>query len=103
LKRLRLRSAEALGRALGELLARIFEQTGLPRGIVTGGDTSGFAARALGVEALEYAAPAAPGSPLCRVHAPGHVADGREIIFKGGQNGRDDFFLTVLHGTKRTR
>ena len=53
-------------------------------------------ARALGIEALEFAAPAAPGSPLCRVHAPGRNADGCEIIFKGGQNGRDRFLLDAL-------
>jgi uncharacterized protein YgbK (DUF1537 family) len=93
-----LRSAATLGSALGELLAAVLERTGWPRGVVTGGDTSSFAARALGIEALEFAAPIAPGAPLCRVHAPGQVAHGREIVFKGGQNGRDDFFLSALHG-----
>jgi len=98
LRRLRLRSAATLGTLLGELLAKALEQTGWRRGAVTGGDTSSFAARALGVEALEFEAPIAPGAPLCRVHAPGHPADGREIVFKGGQNGRDDFFISALHG-----
>lgn len=91
-------SAEVLGTALGELLAAALEQTGWRRAVVTGGDTSGFVARALGIEALEFAAPIAPGAPLCRIHAPGRVVDGREIVFKGGQNGREDFFLTALHG-----
>ncbi|MBP8259055.1 MAG: four-carbon acid sugar kinase family protein [Verrucomicrobia bacterium] len=91
-------SAAVLGSALGELLEAVLEQTGLRRGVVTGGDISSFAARALGVEALEFAAPIAPGAPLCRVHAPSRVADGREIVFKGGQNGRNDFLLTVLQG-----
>lgn len=98
LRTLHLRPAEALGLALGELLARVLQQTGWRRGVLTGGDTSSFAARALGIEALEFAAPIAPGAPLCRIHAPGQVADGKEIVFKGGQNGRDDFFLTVLEG-----
>lgn len=98
LARLGLRSAATLGALLGELLAKVLEQTGWTRGAVTGGDTSSFAARALGVEGLEFLAPIAPGAPLCRVHAPGHPADGREIVFKGGQNGRDDFFLSALHG-----
>jgi uncharacterized protein YgbK (DUF1537 family) len=93
-----LNSAATLGTALGELLAAVLERTGWPRGVVTGGDTSSFAARALGIEALEFAAPIAPGAPLCRVHAPGHAADELEIVFKGGQNGRDDFFLSALHG-----
>ena len=98
LRRLGVPSAATLGTLLGELLAKALEQTGWRRGAVTGGDTSSFAARALGVQALEFLAPIAPGAPLCRVHAPGHAADGREIVFKGGQNGRDDFFLTALHG-----
>ena len=93
------RSAEVLGSALGELLERVLSENGVGRGAVTGGDTSGFAAQALGVEALEFAAPVAPGAPLCRVHAPGRAADGREIVFKGGQNGWDDFFVSLLHGT----
>ena len=98
LKRFRLQSAATLGTILGELLSRVLERTGWTRGAIAGGDTSSFAARALGVEALEFEAPIAPGAPLCRVHAPGHPTDGREIVFKGGQNGRDDFFLSALHG-----
>ncbi|MBN8246623.1 MAG: hypothetical protein J0L84_04185, partial [Verrucomicrobia bacterium] len=54
--------------------------------------------RALGVEALEFVAAAAPGSPRCRVHAPGRAADGREMVFKGGQNGRDRFLLDLAGG-----
>jgi 3-oxoisoapionate kinase len=93
------RSAEVLGSVLGGLLERVLSVGGVERGAVTGGDTSGFAAQALGVEALEFEAPVAPGAPLCRVHAPGRLVDGREIVFKGGQNGRDDFFVSLLRGT----
>jgi uncharacterized protein YgbK (DUF1537 family) len=98
LKSRRMCSAATLGSALGELLAAAFQRTGWKRGVVTGGDSSSFAARALRVEALEFAAPIAPGAPLCRVHAPGQVAHEHEIVFKGGQNGPDDFLLTVRHG-----
>lgn len=94
----RLNAAAVLGGALGELLAAALEQTGWRRGVVVGGDTSSFAARALGIESLEFAAPVAPGAPLCRIHAPGRVVDGREVVFKGGQNGRDDILLTALGG-----
>ncbi len=87
---------EKLGRALGDLLDRLLNASGLRRAVVCGGDTSMAVARALGIEALEFAAPAAPGSPLCRVHAPGRSADGCEMVFKGGQNGRDRFLLDVL-------
>ncbi len=87
---------EQLGRALGAVLDRLLQASGLKRAVVCGGDTSMAVARALGIEALEFAAPAAPGSPLCRVHTPGRSADGCEIVFKGGQNGRDRFLLDVL-------
>jgi uncharacterized protein YgbK (DUF1537 family) len=93
-------SAEILGSALGELLRLTLKATGLRRAVVTGGDTSGFAARALGVEALEFAAPMTPGSPLCRIHSSEPAVDGCEIVFKGGQNGRDSFFLDVLAGVQ---
>ena len=86
---------EQLGRALGGVLDRLLKASGLKRAVVCGGDTSMAVARALGIEALEFAAPAAPGSPLCLVHAPGRSADGCEMVFKGGQNGRDRFLLDV--------
>jgi 3-oxoisoapionate kinase len=94
------RSAEVLGTVLGELLERVMRSAGVVRGAVTGGDTSGFAAQALGLEALEFAAPVAPGAPLCKVHAPGREMDGRELVFKGGQNGPDDFFISLLRGSE---
>jgi uncharacterized protein YgbK (DUF1537 family) len=97
------RSAEVLGTVLGELLERVSAAGKVTRGAVTGGDTSGFAARAMGLEALELVAPVAPGAPLCVVRAPGRVMDGRELVFKGGQNGRDDFFLALLRGAEPPR
>ncbi len=84
--------------ALGNMLERLIEISGVRRAVVCGGDTSTHVARALGIEALEYLGPMAPGSPLCKVHAPGRIADGCEIVFKGGQVGRDDFFRDVLNG-----
>jgi uncharacterized protein YgbK (DUF1537 family) len=87
---------------LGDLLAHVLEEllrrTGLRRAVVCGGDTSMHVSRALGIEALEYLGPMAPGGPLCRVHANGRIADGCEILFKGGQVGRDRLFLDVLEG-----
>lgn len=87
---------DALGRALGEVLDRLLKASGLKRAVVCGGDTSMAVARALGIEALEFAAFAGPGSPLCHVHAPGRSADGCEMVFKGGQNGRDRFLVDVM-------
>ncbi|MBM3847675.1 MAG: four-carbon acid sugar kinase family protein [Verrucomicrobia bacterium] len=94
-------TSSRLGDLLTQVLERLLQRTGLRRAVVCGGDTSMHVARALGSEALEYLGPMAPGSPLCRVHAPGRVADGCEIVFKGGQVGRDHFFHDVLQGGPR--
>jgi uncharacterized protein YgbK (DUF1537 family) len=91
-------AGESLGRGLGRILRDSLQQTGARRAVVCGGDTATHIARELGIQALEFIAPVTPGAPLCRVHAPGRVADGCEIIFKGGQVGRDSFFLNLLGG-----
>jgi uncharacterized protein YgbK (DUF1537 family) len=90
-----------LGEFLGVVLDRVFWDSDIPRVCVAGGDTSGFVARDLGVRSLEFVAPIAPGSPLCRMHAPGAAAHGREICFKGGQVGKADFFELVRAGRKQ--
>jgi 3-oxoisoapionate kinase len=85
-----------LGRIAWEVLARV----PVSRFVIAGGDTSGHAARALGIEALEMIAPLAPGAPLCRVHATGSPAHGREVNFKGGQVGAEDYFGAVAAGQR---
>jgi uncharacterized protein YgbK (DUF1537 family) len=85
-----------LGPGIAQLLEELLMTTGIRRAVVCGGDTSMAVARHLGIVALEYLAPIAPGCPLCRVHAPGRIAHGCEIAFKGGQVGRDSFFLDAL-------
>jgi 3-oxoisoapionate kinase len=104
--RLGLRGAELrhhvtqrLGLALGGLLADLMREFHLKRGATTGGDTSSYIARGMDIRAVEVAAPCAPGSPFCRLHAPDTDLDGREIVFKGGQVGTVDFFRRVLSGT----
>ncbi len=88
-------AGESLGHGLANILERALALSGARRAVVCGGDTSTHAARALGIEALEFVAPVAPGGPLCQVHAPGRVTDGCELVFKGGQVGRDSFFLEL--------
>lgn len=94
----RLHSGALLGEALGRVLKAILEPSSVRRAVVTGGDTSAYAARALGIEALEVVGPLAPGSPLCRVYGGGKAVEGCEMVFKGGQVGRDGFFEDVLAG-----
>jgi uncharacterized protein YgbK (DUF1537 family) len=85
-----------VGSGLGRILDRVLREGRLERAVIAGGDTSGFAARELGIFALTALAPIAPGSPLCQAHAE----DGRtlEISLKGGQVGRADFFWAAREG-----
>ena len=91
-------TVKILGTALGKVLGGTLAQSEVRRLCIAGGDTSSFAARALGITALEIVAPLTPGAPLCRATAPGAPVDGREIVFKGGQVGAENYFETVLKG-----
>ena len=86
------------GAALGAVMRGALEQSKVRRLCIAGGDTSSYAARELGVEALEMIAPLTPGAPLCRAHAPDSPMDGREVVFKGGQVGAENYFETVKRG-----
>jgi 3-oxoisoapionate kinase len=92
------RTAEVLGSALGKVLRIAVEQCSVRRVCIAGGDTSSYASRAMGVEALEMIAPLTPGAPLCRAHAPGSPADGLEVVFKGGQVGPENYFEIMKRG-----
>ena len=90
---------ERIGAGLGAVLDRLLREARLPRAVIAGGDTSGHAARRLGIDALTAIAPLAPGAPLCRAHAPNDPArDGLQLVLKGGQVGREDFFETARAG-----
>ncbi len=92
------RTAPVLGTALGNILRNALAQKPVRRLCLAGGDTSSYAARALGIEALEIIAPLTPGAPLCRAFAPGSPVNGCEIVFKGGQVGAENYFETVRRG-----
>jgi 3-oxoisoapionate kinase len=96
--RLKNGTANTLGTALGKVLRGALEERRVQRLCIAGGDTSSFAARALGIEALEMIAPLTPGAPLCRASAPGSPADRLEIVFKGGQVGAENYFGIVKRG-----
>lgn len=85
-------ASQRLGAGLGAVVRRLLVESGIRRAVISGGDTSGHAMTALGVEALSAAAPLAPGAPLCRVHSADAALDGVEVALKGGQMGAADFF-----------
>ena len=87
-----------IGDGLGKVLDRVVRGASLKRAIISGGDTSGHAAMALGIHAVTAIAPLAPGSPLCRAYADEPTHDGLEIAFKGGQMGTADFFCIARQG-----
>ncbi len=91
-------TSEVLGTALGEVLRSALAQSKVHRLCIAGGDTSSYAARSLGIKALEMIAPLTPGAPLCRAHAPGSPVEGCEIVFKGGQVGAENYFEIVKRG-----
>ena len=85
-----------IGEALGEILAGMCQATGLARSVIAGGDTSGHAARKLGLQALTALAETVPGAALCT----GHLRSGGqiEIALKGGQMGTTDYFGRIRAG-----
>jgi uncharacterized protein YgbK (DUF1537 family) len=89
---------DRIGAALGTILDRVLREARLTRAVISGGDTSSHAAAQLGIDALTAIAPIAPGSPLCRAHAPDPERDGLELVLKGGQVGGDDVFDAVRRG-----
>ena len=92
------KTAELFGTALGLMALGVAGKTTLKRMIIAGGDTSGYVARAMGIEAVEMIAPLSPGAPLCKAYAPGSPAHGLQVNFKGGQVGSENYFETVLQG-----
>jgi len=90
--------SELLAGTQGVITREILEKTGKCRVVVAGGDTSGYVSRALGIYALETLCPIAPGAPLCVAHSTDRRFDGLEISLKGGQNGNEKYFESILQG-----
>jgi uncharacterized protein YgbK (DUF1537 family) len=55
----------------------------------------------MGLTALTMAAPTVPGAPLCRATAESDAVDGIEVVFKGGQIGGSDYFISLRDGAAR--
>ncbi|RKR84363.1 uncharacterized protein YgbK (DUF1537 family) [Mucilaginibacter gracilis] len=99
---IREKTAQLYGTALGLIAVGVAGKTTLQRLLIAGGDTSGYVARAMGIEAVEMIVPVSPGAPLCKAYAPGSAADGMEVNFKGGQVGAENYFELVLKGQTTT-
>ncbi|WP_430474336.1 four-carbon acid sugar kinase family protein [Thalassospira lucentensis] len=91
-------SADIAGRHLGALLDRLIREHKLERAIIAGGDTSSLALSEMNIYALtlRHPIPQTPGSPLCNAfHNDGTQL---EIALKGGQIGKDDYFISLRDG-----
>lgn len=86
-------ASKIYGGLLGEIAKKVAEQTDLERIIIAGGDTSSYAARAMDIEAVEMILPLAPGAPLCRASSKNIKINNLQVVFKGGQVGKPDFFV----------
>ena len=84
-----------IGSGLGEVLSELVREQKLKRAVVSGGDSSGQACIAMGLMGVTALAPLAPGAPLCRARSRHAHLDGLEIALKGGQMGKEDFFLAA--------
>jgi uncharacterized protein YgbK (DUF1537 family) len=89
---------ERIGTGLGKVLGRTLKAAGLKRGVIAGGDTSGYGAMALGIEALTALAPTVPGAALFKAHARNPALGEMEIALKGGQMGTPDYFQWIKAG-----
>lgn len=89
---------ERIGTGLGTALKEVLRKAKLKRGIIAGGDTSGYGAGVLGIHALTALAPTVPGAALFRAHGDDPALAGLEIALKGGQMGAPDYFLRIKEG-----
>ena len=87
-----------VGAALGRVLARLLRETGLRRAVISGGDTSGHAARQLDLFAFTALAPTTPGAALLQAHSEDPTLAGLQLALKGGQMGSADYFGRIKRG-----
>lgn len=94
----RIETAKRFGKILGQSARRALEEFLVQRVVIAGGDTSGYVARELGIEAVEMLAPVFPGAPVCRAFASASPVDGMEVNLKGGQVGDANYFIKIKNG-----
>lgn len=93
--------AERLGTIYCDIARTVRRAVSLPRIVFSGGDSSSYAVRTVGAEALEIAVfDEVQNCHVCRLDAPGDSEiNGLEVMLKGGQIGADDFFIRAMAGT----
>ncbi|WP_114836189.1 four-carbon acid sugar kinase family protein (plasmid) [Agrobacterium tumefaciens] len=93
--------ADQIGDTYARLMVRVRKATSVPRVVLAGGDSSSYTVRSSGAEALTIKVfDEVQHGHLCELIGGDGGLDGLEILLKGGQIGKDDYFLRVLSGTK---
>lgn len=90
--------ASQFGKVLGTAARKALEKVPINRLVIAGGDTSGYVAKSLGIEAVEMIAPIYPGAPLCVAYAGNSPVDKMQINLKGGQVGDETYFELLRQG-----
>ena len=93
-------AARRVGATLAEVMKRLVDRAHPTRIVVAGGDSSGEVASVLDIQALTVTAGLSPGAPLCRAWSAHPDRDGLEIVLKGGQIGKEDFFGLARGGVR---
>jgi 3-oxoisoapionate kinase len=86
---------EKLGNIFGTIALGLVEQVKLKRIVFAGGDTSSFAAKAMGIKAMKFKQPYVQGAPICEVVYTSKLLNGLELNFKGGQVGDENYFCNI--------
>lgn len=92
------RANARIGAALGRILRQLLHRTGIRRAVISGGDTSGHAARQLDLFAFTALSPTIPGAALLEAHSNDAVLSGLQLALKGGQMGSPDYFGWIKRG-----
>jgi uncharacterized protein YgbK (DUF1537 family) len=87
--------------ALASAIRYCAEHLQLERVIVAGGDTSGHVITALGATAMTSISPVGEFTLCCELEADSEAINGLQVVLKGGQIGKADFFEFVRLGDGR--
>jgi uncharacterized protein YgbK (DUF1537 family) len=91
--------AERIGAIFARLARRAIELAGVQRLVVAGGDSSSFAMRHLGADALEMqASHFEQNAHVGRLRASDKAINGTEVLLKGGQVGTPELYGLMLNG-----
>jgi uncharacterized protein YgbK (DUF1537 family) len=87
-----------LGMAFGTIAKEAVQANHIQRVVISGGDTSSYAAEAMEIDAVEMIAPLISGAPLCKAFSKHKSINGLEVNFKGGQVGGENYFGVLSTG-----